>query len=119
MLRSTEASALCRNRSAVATCEHANSALFSTRLQLTGGDAEPEEPCSYSLGNPGLMAPKDLGVEAASPRVVLPETPTPAISVPAAPCRALPAPGTSIANVTVGHRRTIETNNVQFLSSRQ
>jgi hypothetical protein len=85
MLWWTEANASWSNRSATATYEHANSASFSIRLQLTGGDMEPKEPSRYRSGNPRLMVPEDPGAKAASPGVVLLKTLAPAISVPVAP----------------------------------
>jgi hypothetical protein len=103
----------------VATYVHSNSSSFPTRLQLTGGDAEPEEPHRYGLGNPRIIAPEDPGAEAASPGAVLLKTPTLTISVLAVPCRVSPAPGTSVANVTADCQQTTRTNKVQFLSSRQ
>jgi hypothetical protein len=102
MLQWTKGSALWSNHSAVATCEHANSASFSTRLQLTGRDAEPEEPCKYVPGNPGLMAPEDPRAEAASPGATLLETLVPAISELMVPCGAPLAPKTSVANIIAG-----------------
>jgi hypothetical protein len=70
------------SRSAVATCKHAGSATFSTRLQLMGGGIELGEPGSYSLSNPGLMPPKNPRARATSPGAALSETRTPSISVP-------------------------------------
>jgi hypothetical protein len=40
----TEASFSCNNHFAMATCEHANSALSSTCLQSIGGGGRPGEP---------------------------------------------------------------------------
>jgi hypothetical protein len=103
MLRWTEASASWSNCYAVATHEHATSTSFSTCLQLTGRDVEPEEPGRYGLGNLELMAPEDSGAESASPGAALLKMPTLAISVPAVPYGAAPVPGTFVANVTPSH----------------
>jgi hypothetical protein len=62
MLWWTKASVWWSNRSAVVTCDHASSASLSTRLHLTDGDVESEEPSRYGLGHSGHMAPKDLGL---------------------------------------------------------
>jgi hypothetical protein len=48
MLRLTEASVSCNNLSAVATCEHANSASSPTRLQSIGGGRKLREPGTCS-----------------------------------------------------------------------
>jgi hypothetical protein len=100
MLRWTEPNASWSNRSVVATCEHMNSTSFNNRLPLMGGDVEPGRYCP---GNPRPMAPKDLGAKAASPRVATLETLAPTISESVVLYGVPPTPGTSVANITVGH----------------
>jgi hypothetical protein len=56
-----KANASWSNLSVVATYEHTSSASFSTRLQLTGMDVEPDEPGRYAPSNHRLMAPEDTG----------------------------------------------------------
>jgi hypothetical protein len=88
----------------VATCEHMESASFSTDLQLMGGHIEPREPSRYYLGNTGLMAPEDPGANAASHRATSLDTPALALLVSAVPCGAPPVPGTSVASIATGRR---------------
>jgi hypothetical protein len=110
-----EASASWSNYSVVETCEHANSTLFSTHLQLTSGGVEPEEPGRYGPGNPKLMVPEDPGAKAASPRAMLLKMPAPTISEIAMPYGTPPASGTSIANVTADRQRMTLTNKVWLM----
>jgi hypothetical protein len=126
MFRWTEASVSCSNLSAAVTCEHTDSALSLTHLLLMGEGEEPREPDKYSPDIPGPMALKDLGARAVSPGATLLRMPAPtphttksfnklpalspsrgstsATATPVAPCIAPPAPGTSIADTTTGHR---------------
>jgi hypothetical protein len=80
MLQCTEASVWWSNHSTLATCEYASSASLSTRLQLTSGNAESNEPGRYGATLPEMLAPD--------------------ISVPTMPCGAPLVPDTSVANAT-------------------
>jgi hypothetical protein len=117
MLQWTEGNASWSNCSTVATYKHADSASFSTRLQLMGEDVELGEPGRYCSGNPGPMAPMDTGAKAASPRAASLETPAPAIFLLAVPYGAPSASDTSVANITAAHRRMTGASKVQLLSS--
>jgi hypothetical protein len=97
--------------------EHADSASFSTHLQLMGGDAELGDPSKYYPGNPRLIAPKDLRTKAASPRATSQEMPAHAISAAAAPCGAPPTPGTPVGNVVASRQRMTRASKVQLLLS--
>jgi hypothetical protein len=61
MLRWIEASVSCSNLFMVVTCEHADSASSSTRLQVMGGDEEPRELGKYSSDTPGPKVHEDSG----------------------------------------------------------
>jgi hypothetical protein len=53
MLWWIKVSVSCSNLFVVVTCEHADSASSSTRLQVMGGDEEPRELGKYSSDTPG------------------------------------------------------------------
>jgi hypothetical protein len=74
MFRSTEASVLCNKLSTMATYDHVNSTLSSTRLHSIGRCRKPREPSRRSPDTPGHTAPGDPGVGAASPGATLPGT---------------------------------------------
>jgi hypothetical protein len=59
------------NRSSSATREHASWAPPSTRLKLMDGDVQSEDLGKNKLGDPGLMAPKDLRDVATLPGTLL------------------------------------------------
>jgi hypothetical protein len=102
----------------VVTCEHASSALLSTRLQFMGRDTESKELGRYGPGNSRHMEPDEPGAEAAPLGAALLGTLGPDISVPTTPRGASPTPGTSVANTTdtVACRWMTNNSNVRLLS---
>jgi hypothetical protein len=119
MLWWTEASVSRNNCFATATRQHASWASPSTRLQLMDRDAQLVDPGKNGLGDPGLMAPEDLGAVAAPPETSLLEALLPTISAPTTPCGTSSMLGTSAVDATTGRRRATGANKVRFLSSAQ